>query len=88
MPGARCGQGTGSPATIRTGTCPAQTGSSASGDPPSSGPPAETFAEASDSGMERIAVALTSWRVGRRAASQRPGMTCSENARSASIFSS
>ena len=51
---------------------------------PSSGPPVETFAEASPSGRERIAVALTSWRVGRRTASQRPGMTCSENARSAS----
>ena len=64
MPGRRCGHGTGSPATVVRGTCPAQTGRAASGLSPSSGPPSETFADASSSGMERIAVALSSWRVG------------------------
>ena len=62
MPGRRCGHGTGSPATSRIGTWPAQTSSAASSLSPSSGPPAEILAEASSSESASTAVALSSLR--------------------------
>ena len=46
-----------------------------------------TFADASSSGSARTCVALSSWRVGWRTSSQRPGTSCVVNASTARSFS-
>ena len=79
------GSGTGAPATRRSGTTPAQTGSARSS-ASSSGGPVRTFAEASSIGSDRIVVARISWSDGTRMRSHRPGATRSTSARIASSF--
>lgn len=80
MPGLSPGEATGSRREVVSGMTPAQVSISASAVSSSSGGPDLRFTDASPIGMARIAVALSSRRLGPRTSLQRPGSSFSVKA--------